>query len=83
MKWGAVVDVLYAEDDALVLTDTELFRLSLVGRLIIEACEHGSSRDEIIAFLIAELGPPPGGSVEDAVDEVLGELLRAGVVVDA
>ena len=73
---GDVVDVLFGDEDCIVLTSSTCLRLTAVPAAIVESLEEPRSEDELRQALEERFGPAPEGRLE----EVLEELRSQGVV---
>ncbi len=71
-----VVDVIFREDECIVLTSTTCLRMSPVSAAVIELLEHPRTQVDLGDQLDARFGVAPDGRL----DEILGQLADQGVV---
>jgi hypothetical protein len=76
LRLDDVVDVLFGEDECLVLTSTTCLRLSSVPAALVALLDRPRPETEVRAALNDRFGDAPEGRLE----EVLGELVEHRVV---
>lgn len=79
-----VRDVLVAEGEAIVLlVNSRVARLSAIGTACFELLEDPKSVEDLAAEVEERFGAPPEGETLAAVESVLGELVKAGLIEEA
>lgn len=73
-------DLLEADQQALVLYEGRLLRVSALALAIIRLCETGSALGDLAAALRERFGPPAGSALE-ATTAAVNDLVAQGVLV--
>ncbi|HBX80622.1 MAG TPA: hypothetical protein DEG88_02045 [Propionibacteriaceae bacterium] len=74
------VDRLDHPDGALLLYEHRLVSVSVLGAAVLDRATTPVAPTDLAAPLAAEFGEPAHGSIGDALEGVVAELVRAGVL---
>lgn len=78
---GAVLDVLFWQDDAVVLTPTQILRLSLAGSVVLRAAIEGQSQSELRGQVLVTYPDVDPDILSDAIAAAVRELVSLGILV--
>ena len=76
-----VTDIWFEDDEALVIVDDAIFRLSPLSVAIWDVLETPLEFDELGRELEALVGPPPDGTLTEALTSFVGTMTLNGILM--
>lgn len=81
LRRGDLVDYLVHDGEAVLLVGERCIRLNHIATEVMEFLSVEQPHDELVHHLQNRFGAPPGRGIEDAVDELVADLAREGILI--